>query len=168
MNLIEINENIKNLLAGLDYNTLPNLPNISGFNEQSTITFIIGSGTYVDDNYVDLELRISIAATLRTEEENADDDLSNFINEEISRNLDELITTVISIFHNRPLFGTKPVTFKSFEISPPQSGKWRALLLFTVPTRITSNYENEIEGIEPTIQTIENTYIYEALNYEDL
>lgn len=162
MNIILINRQIKELLAGLDYATLPNYPNISGFIGQSTIAFIVGSAKYADGDYADLELRISIATEKRTEDPTSEaQDLSQplVLDREDEQNLEELIGFIVSKFHKRPLKGTKPITFKSFEISPPQSGKWRALVLFSILQAIDSGYEQELDSADPLTKVIDRRYV---------
>ena len=148
MNVININASISRLLSAYDSGTLPVNPNIAGFNSQHTVTYVIASGKYDDDNIVNLELRISIQSDKRTGD--TDDDART--------NLDQLISEIIEIFHNRPLTNTKPISFENYEISPPESGKWRALLIFTIPVQIQGNYQQEIfDG--PLTKIIDRRYV---------
>lgn len=155
MDLKSINNEIKEILEGLDYTTLPNFPNISGYLEQSAIAFIIGSGVYVDVDYAELELRMSVASERRTDnttESNIDED----------KNLEDLLCFVIALLHRKPIKGCKPIVFKSFEISPPQSGKWRALVLFTLQVKLTSSYIEDMDLV-PLTKIIDRRYVDDGL-----
>lgn len=151
MDLKSINNEIKEILEGLDYTTLSNFPNISGYLEQSAIAFIIGSGVYVDVDHTELELRMSVASERRTD--NTPE--SNGVEE---RNLEDLLCFLISLLHKHPIKGCKPCVFKSFEISPPQSGKWRALVLFTIQARLNSSYYDDLDLALPT-KIIDRRYL---------
>lgn len=150
MNLPEINKSIKNLLQGLDYKELPNYPNIVGIVNESTITFIVASGTYDNEsNYMELELRLSIACDKRTTDEQSIEQLDN---------LEELIGFIIRKFHKRPIKNCKPILNKSFEITTPESGKWKAFILFRIYTELDSEYEDSLETGLP-VETITRDYI---------
>jgi hypothetical protein len=161
VNIPEINKQIAGFLVGLDYAQLPNLPNTFGINSQSTITFVVASGVSDEGGYCNLELRVSLACTNRTKSDGNEQSQFEFIaaTEQIETNLEELIGIIISKFYKRSLKGTRPIDFKNFEISPPQSGKWRALILFTIPVQIESEYERELYPKEPTVKFIDRQYL---------
>lgn len=162
MNLFLINQQIKALLSQLDYGTLPIYPNIVGFINQHTITYIIASGKYNEDDYIDLELRISIATQKRAREDLPSEPPSD-LDSKIEENLDDLIDLILKKFHKRPLKGTRPIKAKSFEVTTPQSGKWRALVLFSITTTLESDYENEIDPTDPLTKIIDRRYIESAV-----
>ncbi len=161
MNILEINKQIAGFLVGLDYAPLPNLPNTFGINSQSTVTFVVASGASDEGGYCNLELRVSLACTNRTQSDGDEQSQPQYITsiEQVETNLEELISIIISKFHKRSLKGTKPIDFKNFEISPPQSGKWRALILFTIPVWLESDYEKELYPPEPLVKFIDRQYL---------
>jgi hypothetical protein len=127
INLTTISDNIQTILESIqETKTLPNLPNIKGILNETTIVHVVSSGEYETPNLINLDLKVSLASEYREESE-----------DESRKSINELISLIISVLHNRSLPQCKKIRFKKFEIFTPESGKWRSLLEFTIPMMLS-------------------------------
>lgn len=127
--LSEINRAILGILEEFQVRELPNLPNILGVLEETTITFAVISGS-VTDNKINLKCNISLASEFRTTSPEAGG--CGYI-EEDKLSLDELFTRVIYKIHKKKISGCEGIRVSDCEFFTPASGKWRALISITIP-----------------------------------
>jgi len=128
--LPEINKNLLSLLSDFNVIDLPNIPNVSGVFEQTDISFAIVSGEAQKD-HLNTVVKISVAAERRTVSEEAGGGCG-YITEE-KANLYTLVSRLIFRLHNKKLPGCGLLKINSFECFTPDSGKWRAILTFSIP-----------------------------------
>lgn len=142
MEIIELNGRIAELLKDFEVKDLPNNPNLNGIFEQTDITFAVISGQRADNsNYITIKLNVSIAATLRTKQE------QNSYTDEDEKNLYGLMTAVVHKLQKKKIVGGGLIRLLSFENFTPESGKWRSLLTFDVDLPIQSEVDEHEDCI---------------------
>jgi hypothetical protein len=149
MNLNEISRHIGVHLESLqDTRTLPNAPNLGGSLNETSIVFIIQGGSFETPSLINLDLKVSIACDFREESQIED-----------KRSLNELISLIISSTHNTTFPNCRKTQFSKFEIFTPDSGKWRSLIEFTVPSRIEPR--NDLEHSYGKLREVDFNYDYQ-------
>lgn len=154
MNLPEISKNVGRILKEFGAKELTTYPFLYGIYEQSEVVFDIGSGVIESNNLIEtvinLSLTIGIACEKRTVDDSGEDS-------DTERDLESLISALIIKLNKTTLPGTKRFQFQRFTKLTPESGKWRAALVFNIPAYLTDLEENFNDGIGK-IERIEFNY----------
>lgn len=150
MNLTAISENIQAILNILEATkTLPNNPNIGGILEETTIVFAVTEGSYEMKNIVNLTLKVSLACQFRDEPETLNAPVLN-----------DLISLVINTLHRKAIPFCKPMNLVKFENFTPDSGKWRAMIEFSIPAYM--NLIDIIDNTTPKLDRIDIQYDHQC------
>ena len=134
MDLKAINLELIELLKNFEVHDLPNKPNIRGIFNSSDITIAISNGVRSSiKGFITLTIQISVASSER---------LVSTVDEENS--LYELIELLLNNLEDKKLKNSGHLQIQSFENLIPESGKWRAILVFNLQTPIKSaKYQDE-------------------------
>lgn len=134
MYLPKVINDIKNILVDLQPRNHYEFPNVYGIFNESEIVIDISEGEALGSDpannaYVKLVIKVSIAIDKKSTTN------SEYVQGE--KDLDSLISLVIATLRLKVIPNSERIKFVNFQKFTPESGKFRALLEFSVNTLVT-------------------------------